>query len=108
MDCDAQSMRDEITQCASRLTPYCLLEITLLSISAPTRLVGEPEDPQRVDVPVFLAGGLRAENVGAAIEQVQPFGVDLCSGIRSPDGKLDEAKRCRFMRAAHRPLASTE
>jgi phosphoribosylanthranilate isomerase len=62
---------------------------------------------QRVDVPVFLAGGLRAENVGAAIEQVQPFGVDLCSGVRT-NGKLDEAKLCRFMRVVHRPPASTE
>ena len=32
-------------------------------------------------VPVFLAGGLNAENVREAIEIVQPFGVDVCSGV---------------------------
>ena len=49
-----------------------------------------------VDVPVFLAGGLTPENVTAAIEQVEPFGVDVCSGVRT-DGKLDEMKLSRFL-----------
>jgi phosphoribosylanthranilate isomerase len=44
-----------------------------------------------VDVPVFLAGGLTPENITAAIQQVEPFGVDVCSGVRT-DGKLDEKK----------------
>ncbi len=52
----------------------------------------------RVDVPVFLAGGLRVHNVAAAIEQVQPFGLDLCTGVRT-DGQLDEAKLRAFMDA---------
>lgn len=34
-------------------------------------------------VPVFLAGGLNADNVRQAIDQVQPFGLDLCSSVRS-------------------------
>ncbi|MBP7462081.1 MAG: phosphoribosylanthranilate isomerase [Candidatus Delongbacteria bacterium] len=50
-------------------------------------------------IPVFLAGGLKPENVAAAIDQVQPFGIDLCSGVRS-DGKLDEGKLESLMRAA--------
>jgi len=62
---------------------------------------------RRVDVPVFLAGGLCAENVGAALEQVQPFGVDLCSGVRT-DGQLDDAKLRRFMHAVRRAAASIE
>ena len=41
--------------------------------------------------PMFLAGGLRAENVQDAIERVRPFGVDICSGVRN-EGKLDESK----------------
>jgi phosphoribosylanthranilate isomerase len=41
--------------------------------------------------PVYLAGGIRAENVRAAIETVRPFGIDLCSGVRT-DGRLDGAK----------------
>ncbi|HTG16997.1 MAG TPA: phosphoribosylanthranilate isomerase [Blastocatellia bacterium] len=50
---------------------------------------------ERVDVPVFLAGGLKAENVREAVEQVKPFGVDLCSGVRT-HGKLDEEKLAAF------------
>ncbi|HRX31092.1 MAG TPA: phosphoribosylanthranilate isomerase [Tenuifilaceae bacterium] len=42
-------------------------------------------------VSVFLAGGLTPENVKQAIEQVQPFGLDLCSGVRT-NGKLDPVK----------------
>ena len=47
-------------------------------------------------VPVFLAGGLRPDNVRAAVEAVRPFGVDLCSGIRT-DGQLDEEKLRAFV-----------
>lgn len=53
---------------------------------------------EAVDVPVFLAGGLRAENVRAAIGQVQPYGVDVCSGVRT-DGRLDPEKLHAFMTA---------
>lgn len=45
--------------------------------------------------PVFLAGGLKPENVREAIETVQPFGLDLCSGVRT-DGKLDVWKLAEF------------
>jgi phosphoribosylanthranilate isomerase len=53
---------------------------------------------ERVSVPLFLAGGLTPENVGQAIEEVGPFGLDLCSGVRT-DGKLDAAKLGRFFSA---------
>ncbi|HCE56526.1 MAG TPA: N-(5'-phosphoribosyl)anthranilate isomerase [Prolixibacteraceae bacterium] len=46
---------------------------------------------EQVKVPVFLAGGLNSQNVREAIETVQPFGVDICSGVRS-NGKLDKKK----------------
>jgi phosphoribosylanthranilate isomerase len=51
-----------------------------------------------VAVPVFLAGGLNPGNVGKAINQVAPFGVDVCSGLRT-NGKLDETKLAAFMQA---------
>lgn len=50
--------------------------------------------------PVFLAGGLRAENVAGAIDAVRPYGVDVCSGVRT-DGRLDEAKLGAFVAAMH-------
>lgn len=53
---------------------------------------------EAVDVPVFLAGGLKPENVAEAIAAVRPFGVDLCSGIRVA-GRLDERRLTTFMRA---------
>jgi phosphoribosylanthranilate isomerase len=46
-------------------------------------------------VPVFLAGGLTSENVRQAIDEVHPFGLDLCSGVRT-DKKLDPEKLDRF------------
>ena len=46
--------------------------------------------------PVFLAGGLTPDNIGEAIRQVRPFGVDLCTGVRS-DGRLDAKKLRAFV-----------
>jgi phosphoribosylanthranilate isomerase len=51
-----------------------------------------------VSVPAFLAGGLTPHNVADAIRRVNPFGVDVCSGVRT-DGKLDEAKLAAFVEA---------
>jgi len=50
-----------------------------------------------VKIPVYLAGGLKAENIRQAIDIVQPFGIDLCSGVRT-NGKLDREKLNIFMR----------
>lgn len=54
--------------------------------------------------PVFLAGGLRADNVAEAVRTVRPTGVDLCSGVRT-GGRLDAAKLEAFVSAlrAERP-----
>ena len=49
-------------------------------------------------IPLFLAGGLNADNVADAIRMVQPFGLDLCSSVRTQD-ELDAAKLQRFMKA---------
>jgi phosphoribosylanthranilate isomerase len=48
--------------------------------------------------PVFLAGGLSPANVGEAIRRVRPFGVDLCSGVRT-EGRLDSNKLRAFIEA---------
>lgn len=52
-----------------------------------------------VRVPVFLAGGLHPGNVAEAIRAVEPFGVDVCSGVRTR-GKLDPKKLEAFIGAA--------
>jgi phosphoribosylanthranilate isomerase len=54
---------------------------------------------EQTKVPVFLAGGLNATNVAEAIEAVQPFGIDVCSGVRTV-GNLDEQKLEAFFKAA--------
>lgn len=51
---------------------------------------------EQVNIPVFLAGGLKAKNVKQAIQKVKPHGVDLCSGVRT-DGQLDQLKLTAFM-----------
>ncbi len=52
-------------------------------------------------LPVYLAGGLKSTNVYDAITQVRPFGVDLCTGVRTND-QLDEGKLKSFMEEVHR------
>ena len=52
---------------------------------------------QRAAVPVFLAGGLGPDNVAGAVEAVRPYGVDVCSGLRGLDGRLDRERLMDFM-----------
>lgn len=53
---------------------------------------------EAIDVPLFLAGGLKPENVAEAIREVGPFGVDVCSGLRI-EGLLDPQKLAAFFKA---------
>jgi phosphoribosylanthranilate isomerase len=53
---------------------------------------------ERINIPLFLAGGLTPENVAQAIEEVGPFALDVCSGVRT-NGKLDASKLKRFLAA---------
>jgi phosphoribosylanthranilate isomerase len=47
--------------------------------------------------PIILAGGLRPDNVREAISIVQPYAVDVCSGVESRPGKKDPVKLLEFM-----------
>ncbi|MBL9134562.1 MAG: phosphoribosylanthranilate isomerase [Verrucomicrobiales bacterium] len=51
-----------------------------------------------IDIPLFLAGGLSAANVAEAIAVVDPFGLDICSGVRT-NGMLDAIKLREFFAA---------
>lgn len=51
-----------------------------------------------IPIPLFLAGGLNKDNVKQAIDTVQPFGLDLCSSVRT-NGKLDQQKLKDFFKA---------
>lgn len=56
---------------------------------------------KRSSKPVFLAGGLTADNVASAISRVHPYGLDLCSGVRS-DGRLNAHKLRDYVAAVRR------
>jgi phosphoribosylanthranilate isomerase len=59
---------------------------------------------QVAPLPVWLAGGLGAHNVAAAVAAVQPHGLDLCNGVRS-QGQLDAARLQAFFAALPRAAA---
>ncbi|MGC1449508.1 MAG: phosphoribosylanthranilate isomerase [Candidatus Sulfotelmatobacter sp.] len=50
---------------------------------------------EQIAIPLFLAGGLKPENVRQAVDEVGPFALDICTGVRS-DGKLDAQKLRRL------------
>ena len=54
-----------------------------------------------INVPVFVSGGLNANNVREAIKKVNPFGVDVFNGVRT-NGALDPIKLAAFLVAVKR------
>jgi len=83
-------------------------DVWLLDAYAPDAFGGTGEkfnwdlaiEAQRPGKPVFLAGGLTPENVAKAVQQVQPFGVDVSSGVESSPGRKDHARVRAFIKAA--------
>ena len=93
---------------AGRLAPH--VDALLLDSGAPQKAVKELGGTGRVhdwqlsraiveavDIPVWLAGGLNPGNAAEAASSVQPFALDVCSGLRT-DGALDRERLAAFVR----------
>lgn len=66
----------------------------------PSMGTGRAGDWRRLGIPFILAGGLTPENVGQAIAQAGPFGVDVSSGVETAPGIKDRQKIQKFIREA--------
>jgi len=99
----------DAAQCAATCEQFVETGISALLLDSQTSAMpagtGVPFDwriarqiREAVRVPLILAGGLNAENVRHAVEMVQPFGVDVISGVESSPGTKDEGKLVALLR----------
>ncbi len=58
---------------------------------------------EKINIPVFLAGGLNPTNASKALKEVNPYGLDLCSGVRT-NGNLDKHKLISFFKVVNNTL----
>ena len=90
--------------------PHYQTDVWLLDACAPGKLGGTGEkfnwslaiEAKKFGRPIFLAGGLTPENAGEAVRKVQPYAVDVSSGVESAPGKKDHGKVRKFIEAVKR------
>jgi len=63
--------------------------------------------PRDLPIPLILSGGLNAGNVGRAIREVQPWAVDVSSGVEVSRGTKDPRKIVEFIRSVRSEDAGT-
>jgi phosphoribosylanthranilate isomerase len=110
MSMKAFQMRD--AESLSRLTHF-KTDAWLLDTFSPDKLGGTGErfnwdlavQAQKLGRPIFLAGGLTPENVAEAVRRVQPYAVDVSSGVEAAPGKKDYGKVRAFIEAAKGAVA---
>ena len=91
----------------SRLTDF-KTDAWLLDAYSPNKLGGTGErfdwdlaiEARKLGRPIFLAGGLTPDNVAEAVRHVEPYAVDVSSGVEASPGKKDHAKVKAFVAAA--------
>jgi phosphoribosylanthranilate isomerase len=91
-----------------RALPRYATQAWLLDAYTPGKVGGTGEkfdwdlalEARRLGRPIFLAGGLTPGNVADAVARVQPYAVDVSSGVEAAPGKKDHAKLRAFIQAA--------
>jgi phosphoribosylanthranilate isomerase len=89
--------------CASRPAPAFLLDASRPGQYGGSGQVADWDLARALSVrhPFLLAGGLRPENVAAAVRRVRPWGVDVASGVEAQPGRKDPAALNAFVSAVH-------
>ncbi len=99
---DADAAREAMRRYGRQVAPGLLIDAAAGGAYGGAGQLGNWDLAREVarDCPILLAGGLRPENVAAAVTQVRPWGVDVASGVESSPGCKDHAKMIAFVKAA--------